>query len=392
VVAVSSHGGPVTIDHNEIWNGGYDIGVVTDLGVTISNNYIHDTSVWAPWPFMCGSNQKQYGSPDTHGIVITNYNQDPAATSYAGGIQILNNSITNIGGNAIQENSQCYARPGYPKTRYLTISGNQLYNVAKQTWDSKGTDYVIFSFNHSWYSHHTDQNVDYGHIAVNQPSDCSSVTMSNWEIYGNVFNGSNRYALEFNANGGNICTNHHAYNNIAYDNNRNVWYADDPLWKMCPDTSSTLYNNTFVNNNGTVQSGGIEPCSNGNNVKNNLLMNNGADGNISSHVYNCTKSGTPDHNAVYGTSTGNDGTNTVTTCYATGNCPGVTNIAGYDFSLLPGSPMRGAGVNLGTPYNVDADSAPRANPPDLGALNYGSAMPLLGSPVLMPPPNIRLVP
>jgi hypothetical protein len=377
VVSVSAHGGPVLIDHNEIWNGGYLVGIVTDLGVTVSNNDIHDTSVWAPWPFTCGSNQKSYGSPDTHAIVITNYNQDPPATSYAAGIQILNNSIYNAGGNGIQENSQCYARPGYPKTKYLTISGNDLSNVAKQTWDSKGTDNVIFSYNHSWFDHHTGNDVDYGHIAVNQPSDCSSVTMNNWEIFGNIFNGSNRYALEFNANGGGVCSNHHAYNNLAYDNNRSVAFADDPLWKLCPDANSTLYNNTFVNNNGSVRSGGIEPCSNGSNVKNNILMNNGADGNISSHVYNCNKSGTPDHNAVYGTSTGNDGTNTVTSCFLTGNCPGFVDLANNNYQLLTGSPEKDKGVTFAAPYNVDllGVTRPQGSAFDIGAYEYTASTP-----------------
>ena len=112
-------------------------------------------------------------------------------------------------------------------------------------------------------------------------------------------------------------------------------------------------------------------------------MNNGADGNLSTHCYKCTNNGTPDHNYFFGSNAGGTGTNAITACYATGNCPGFVNLTASNFQLLAASPARRAGVStLGTPYNVDICGTLRTSPWDLGAVAFGS---------LAPPTNLRVI-
>jgi len=385
VVRINSY--PFTLDHTEVWNGGILAMVLVAQGVTISNSHLHNSSHWAPWPFVYNGNQKAYGTPDVHGIAITNYSNSPVATSYNQGIKILNNTIHDAGGNGIQENTNCYAGQSN-KVAYVTIDGNEIYNSAKQNWDSKGTSNVIFSNNLSWFGDHSGNgNIDYGHVAINSPSDCSWTQMNNWEIFNNVFYGSIRYVSMWNTqDNSSHCTNHHTYNNLMYDNNKNVAFADDPVFKMCGDAGSTFYGNTMVNNQGSTRSGGLETAGSGNNVKNNIFVNNGADGNLSSHCYKCSNTGTPDHNYFNGTNT-TTGTNAITTCYATGNCAGFVSLAADDFRLLSASPARNAGVTLAAPYSSDLLGLARAAPFDLGAYEYGGAV--------VPPPaapaNLRIV-
>lgn len=385
VVRVDAY--PFTIDHCEVWNGGVLLYLEVGRQVTISNNHIHDSSHWAPWPFVYQGDQKTYGTPDVHAIAITNYMNTPLATSYAEGIHILSNTIHDAGGNGIQENSNCYAGQN-TFVAYVTIDGNEIYNSMKQSWDSKGTSYVIFSNNISWFGDHSaNPNIDYGHVAINSPSDCPWTQMNNWEIYNNTFYGSVHYVAYPNTQDNSThCTNHHTYNNLMYNNSLNVPYDGDPVYKMCGDAGTTFYNNTVVNNQGSVGSGGLETLGSGNNVKNNIFMNNGSYGNLSTHCYKCTNSGTPDHNYFFGPNPGGMGTNPITACYATGNCPGFVNLSQANFQLLSGSPARSAGVSdLGSPYNYDMTGRLRVTPWDLGALSYsGVAAPA-------PPTNVRII-
>jgi hypothetical protein len=381
VVRVNAY--PFTLDSTEVWNGGILVLILVGQQVTLTNNHIHDSSHWAPWPFIYQGTQKAYGTPDVHGIAITNYSNSPLATSYAQGIQIKSNTIHDAGGNGIQENTNCYAGQSN-HVAYVTMDGNEIYNSAKQNWDSKGTSNVIFSNNISWFGAHSGTgDVDYGHIAVNSPSDCSWTQMNNWEIFNNVFYGSIRYVAMWNTQDtSSHCTNHHTYNNLMYNNNQNVAFADDPVYKMCGDAGSTFYNNTLVNNQGSTQSGGLETAGSGNNVKNNIFMNNGADGNLSTHCYKCSNTGTPDHNYFFGPNPGGTGTNAITTCYATGNCPGFVNLSANNYRLVSTSPARLAGVTLAAPYNVDINGILRSAPWDLGPYAFGS---------LAAPTNLRIV-
>jgi len=381
VVRINAY--PFTLDSSEVFNGGILAMVLVAQGVTISNSEIHNSSHWAPWPFVYNGSKKAYGTPDVHGIAITNYSNSPVATSYAQGIHILNNTIHDAGGNGIQENTNCYAGQSN-KVAYLTMDGNEIFNSAKQNWDSKGTSNVIFSNNISWFGDHSaNGEVDYGHIAVNSPNDCSWTQMNNWEIFNNVFYGSIRYVNMWNTqDSSSHCTAHHVYNNLMYNNNKNVAFADDPLYKMCGDAQSTFYNNTVVNNQGSTASGGVETAGSGNNVKNNIFMNNGVDGNLSTHCYKCSNGGTPDHNYFFGPNGAGTGTNAITTCYASGNCPGFVNLGANNYQLLAGSPARKAGVTLSAPYNVDTRGTLRAAPWDLGAYAFGS---------LAAPTNLRVI-
>jgi hypothetical protein len=129
-----------------------------------------------------------------------------------------------------------------------------------------------------------------------------------------------------------------------------------------------------VNNQGSTASGGLETAGSGSNVKNNIFMNNGPDGNLSTHCYKCSNNGTPDHNYFFGANPGGTGTNPITACYATGNCPGFASLAGNNYQLLSGSPARKVGVTLAAPYNLDMLGATRTVPWDLAAFAYGSGV------------------
>jgi hypothetical protein len=155
---------------------------------------------------------------------------------------------------------------------------------------------------------------------------------------------------------------------------------------MCGDSLSTFYNNTMVNNQGSTRSGGLETSGSGNNVKNNIFMNNGATGNLSTHCYKCTNTGTPDRNYFFGPNPGGTGTNAITACYATGNCPGFVNIASNNYQLLVNSPARRAGATLPAPYTLDFFGIARTAPWDLGAYAYGS-----GGGVPQAPTNLRVI-
>jgi len=365
---------PFTLDHCEVWNGGIMILILVGREVTISNSHIHDSSHWAPWPFVYNGSQKVYGTPDTHGIQVANYERTPIGTDYDSGIKILSNTIHDAGGASITENTNCYAGQDN-KFAYMTIDDNEIYNSQKQTLSMKGTSNLIFSNNTSWFGEHIpNSESDYGHIAVNSPDDCSWVQNDNWQIFNNVFYGSNRYVVYPNTQDNSThCKNHLVYNNVMYENNLSVQYEADPVYKMCDDSNSTFIGNTLVNNQGSVLSGGLEtPGTSGNNVKNNIFMNNGSLGNLSTHCYKCTNGGTPDHNYFYGASGRGTGTNAITTCLVQGNCPGFVDIANDDYRLLAGSPAKDAGLsNLGAPYDKDIIGASRTAPWDLGAYEFG---------------------
>src|SRR5205814_4934112 len=101
------------------------------------------------------------------------------------------------------------------------------------------------------------------------------------------------------------------------------------------------------------RSGGLETAGSGNTVKNNIFMNNGADGNLSTHCYKCSNTGVPDHNFFAGPNPGGTGTNAITACFVSGNCPGFVSLTNNNYQLLSGSPARKVGVTLGSPYNID---------------------------------------
>jgi hypothetical protein len=112
-------------------------------------------------------------------------------------------------------------------------------------------------------------------------------------------------------------------------------------------------------------------------------MNNGAIGNLSTHCYKCSNTGTPDHNYFFGPDPGGRGTNPITACFATGNCPGFVNLASNNYRLLSASPARKAGVVLSAPYDSDIVGVRRIIPWDLGAFSFGGG--------LAAPTNLRVI-
>ena len=367
---------PTLIDHMEIFSGGTIVKVYVGRQVTIQNSNLHGAGYYpVPYPF---AGLAWYPNDGTHSDphVIAILNTGPIGSDFSNGIRILDNSLWEAVGNAVQEQSDCY---GNPKTifRYLTMSGNHMYNNHKQAWDAKGTQDVIFSDN-------LVENNDYGHIAINTPNDCSSNgPMDRWEVFNNVFRYS-KNTVSVWSNRPN-CSNHHWYNNVIYNNQTDAQYNGPAIW-MCGDRGSTFYNNTVFNNGnfGPHQNGGIIDCGSGDNIRNNIFYNNGTRGsdygNITGNQYGCNQGGTPSNNYIYG-KTAVNGTSTVKTCYATGNCAGFVDIASNNFQLLSASPARNTGLsNLGSPYNIDILGQTRVAPWDLGAFSYGGSIAALPAP------------
>jgi hypothetical protein len=65
------------------------------------------------------------------------------------------------------------------------------------------------------------------------------------------------------------------------------------------------------------------------------------------------------------------------------------NKASFDYHLKPGVSARGAGRNLGAPYNIDMEGRTQPSPPDMGAYASGGAAP---TPTATPSPNPSVTP
>jgi hypothetical protein len=199
--------------------------------------------------------------------------------------------------------------------------------------------------------------------------------MTNWEIYGNTFHDNFSYAIS-SAQQELHCSSELIYNNVFYNND----YA--PPWNqstvdLCGDANSVFYGNTMYNNtaSGSNKSGGVSGGAS--KIVNNVFYNNGLNGYGSiaatSGITGGQNNGTPDHNYISGASQ-LTGTNVISTCYATGNCPGFANIATHAFQLLAGSPALRAGLTIGSPYDFDILNIARVTPWDLGAYSRGGVV------------------
>jgi hypothetical protein len=140
---------------------------------------------------------------------------------------------------------------------------------------------------------------------------------------------------------------------------------------MC--NGSTFFSNTLAYNGNGVAAAGLETCNSGNNVKNNIFYYNGNGtatyGNIGTHQYGCTNSGTPSYNYVY-PSAGTTGTNAITT-----SDPGFTNAAGNIYTLTTASVNKDSGTALGGIYATDilGGTRPYGAAYDRGAYEYGAS-------------------
>jgi hypothetical protein len=359
IVGVSAQN--TTIDHMELWNGNQGVAVNVKKLVTISNNYIHTTGSMS-------------GSLDAHGVQVT-ASSGTAATSYAEAVRITNNTISDIGGDTVQEATAAYGSGNF---QYLIIDNNSLNGAREQAFDSKGTSFVKI------YGNDIFNNGEGGIVRTWDPP---TLTMTNWEIYGNKIHDHKNYAIVSAQAPPQHCLSEKIYNNLIYNN------VSNPPWNqaavdMCGDANSVFYGNTVYNNtsSGTNKTGGVADHGSGSNVKNNIFYNNGLGPNHYGSIRNISgeDAGTPDHNYISGASQ-KTGTSVIATCYATGNCPGFLNPGAFVFQLLAGSPAKQAGLNLGSPYDVDYAGSARVVPWDLGAYRLGTTSGLSA------PTNLRIV-
>ena len=350
-----------TVDHSELWNGNQGVSITVKRLVTVSNNYIHTLG-------------NMNGSLDSHGVQI--YASGTAATGYAEAVRITNNTITDVGGDCVQEGSAAYGSGNF---QYLIIDDNNLYGAREQGFDSKGTSYVKI------YGNDVHNNGEGGIVHTWDPP---TIAMTNWEIYSNKLHDHVNYAIT--SAQAIHCSSEKIYDNLIYNN------VSSPPWNqnavdMCGDANSVFYENTVYNNtsSGSNKSGGVADHGSGNNIKNNVFYNNGLGSNHygSISAISGQDSGTPDHNYISGPSQ-KTGTNVVSTCYATGNCPGLLSITTYVFQLLSGSPAIGRGLTLGTPYDSDFAGTMRVAAWDLGAFKAGGG----SSSPPQAPTNLRIVP
>ena len=135
----------MTIDHNELWNGNQGIQVNVKRQVTISENHIHTLG-------------SKSSSEDTHGVAICG--TGTAASGWSEAISVINNSIHDAGGDAVQEMTDAYCSGTY---QFLIIANNNLYNNQEQGFDSKGTQDLRM------YGNDIYGNGEGGIIATNDP-------------------------------------------------------------------------------------------------------------------------------------------------------------------------------------------------------------------------------
>jgi hypothetical protein len=358
VIGVSAEN--VTIDHNDVWNGNQGIQVNVKRLVTVRDNHVHDLG-------------SMTSSEDTHGVTICG--SGTMASGWTEAITVANNSIHNVGGDAVQEMTNAYCSGTF---RFLVISNNHLYGNQEQGFDSKGTQDLRF------FGNDVHDNKEGGIIATNDPV---VVSKSRWEIYNNRIHDHDNYAIAW-AQSQN-CDTWLIYNNLIYNNTRRPGYNYSAV-QMCGDSASKFYNNVVYNNtdSGGTHSGGVADFGSGAGITNNIFFNNGLGSDDYGAIRNTSgeDSGTPSNNYIYPVK-GKTGSGVTSTCMTSGNCPGFANIAAYDFHLISGSPAIDRGLTLLSLFSLDADGLLRLLSWDLGAYEYHGG----SSTTVAAPTNVRIV-
>lgn len=313
--AVKIRGRFITLSHCELRNGKRDgiDGASSSSDITIENCTIHNF-VW------------QAGN-DAHGIVI-----NAGATRW----KIINNTIYNCGGDAIQ----LYASDKTEIANYskdITISGNILYTTlgadSENALDFKGVDGCL-----------VDGNEMYGfeNKAWVTQKGCRNITGSN-----NFIHDSQR-GIEFRGEGGKSQMNIRLVRNVIY--NIRQYYAI----KFDDVANVEILHNTLANiaaKSFRIEGEGLR----GGVIRNNLIYNSGS---VSiSGPFNCQVGHNGWFNAKAKAMQGEGD--------LTGSDPFFKNAVQANFELQASSPARDAGVNLGQPFV--------GNNPDLGAFEFGVA-------------------
>jgi hypothetical protein len=372
---VAANADNVTIHHCEIFNGNQGVAINYARNTVVRNNHIHD----------CGVNPS---STDTHGVQLY-YSGGTKSTSFTTAVQIRSNTIgPAISGDAIQEGSAAYGCGGDgtfdPSCTfaYLIVEYNELYDTEEQCLDFKGTQQVQIHGNDCHGSGDA-----YGGVTFTW--DPPTQTMSNYDIWDNYFHDNAYLAISWSqsvhCSGIRVWNNTFVRNLTAPPSGFNAGAV-----QMCGDAASYTVFNTFVSNdNGSTgpRTWAVKDGGSGANVRNNVFYLNGTgtDDRRAISAISGEDSGTPVSNYISPSDTNGGlaktGSPVVTTCYATGNCPGFTNMATDDYSLVSGSPARSAGAALSSHVSltdtgnftpsIDAlGHARNASAPDLGAFTY----------------------
>lgn len=348
-----------TLRNSEIFNGGMCVSVEATRNLNIHDNDIHNCGTW--------------GVDDAHGIIIST---SIMPTGWADKAYIHHNHIHDGAGDAIQD----YTGQGEGSaSTYVEIAYNNMHG-----WDEDGVD---FKGNRYVRIHHND------------------IYNNGGREWGNGINTQDVYALggdyeiwdnEIYQNWGSAifqkwgAPRMKVWNNLIYNNSHKPQYNSFAIISEA-GCAMEFYNNVVVNNTSTNsnKAGGIHSTCSNNVYKNNILYNNGVGqyGNIMGSSGEGL--GTFERNYVYPTSPGKTGNNAITSCYQSGNCPGLVNISNGDFHLLSGSPNVDVGLALTSLYATDYAGTfrPQGGGWDIGPYEYGGVIT-----ALQPPSNLKVVP
>lgn len=216
-------------------------------------------------------------------------------------------------------------------------------------------------FEHSYYERRSDDAIHGEAFSMNYCSTTAADTIR-YNVFKDIV-GTGYLVIKDSVQGGFVI-----YGNVFYSTNKTTYYATNGV--ICNTTGDTnsnmlVYNNTFYNIKSVSANAVITGWSGsgtGNLTKNNLIYGCGTAYLVGTQ--------TADYNACETPGTGLTGGNNVTV-----SGDPFVNRTGADFHIASGSNVIGAGVALGSPYDIDMDGVQRDDPPTIGAYAAQSAEP-----------------
>jgi hypothetical protein len=368
--AVNVHAENVVVQYNEVKNGGQGVYVWVKRNVTVAHNYIHALGTMGT-------------ETDTHGVGICGSGTE--STSFSTQILVQSNTIVDAGGDAVQEQTNAYCSGTFS---YLTVEYNYINNLDEQCGDFKGTRFL------RWHGNDCSAAPGGGVVSTNDPA---VVSKTDWDIWDNFFHDNREYAINWAQS--NNCARWRIWNNLFVRTVQGPGFNEGTV-QLCGDAGTYVVFNTFVDNtngNSGPRSWGIYNYGaggggqTGNNIRNNIFYRNGTGSDDRGHMSALSgeDGGTPNTNYVNTPTAASScgatctvGTNAITACFATNNCPGFSSIAADDYTLQNGSPAVGVGLAAGSHVSLtdsgnftpsrDILGASRAARPSLGVYEFGA--------------------